>query len=106
MVWAATLLSITAMVAVYYLLPLDHSPAWAAVTILVTGLAVFTLVTPPSPVDHPVPVPGLSARSAAPASPQTSPATTRPAHATNHHKLTGLSPLTGEDWHSPLALFG
>jgi voltage-gated potassium channel len=34
--------STTALVTLYYLLPLDHSPAWAAVTILVTGLAVFT----------------------------------------------------------------
>ncbi len=34
--------SIMALVAVYYLLPLDHSPAWAAVTILATGLVAFT----------------------------------------------------------------
>ena len=33
--------STTALVAVYYLLPLDHSSAWSAVTILVTGLVVF-----------------------------------------------------------------
>jgi len=33
--------STTALVAVYYLLPLDDSSAWAAVTILVTGLVVF-----------------------------------------------------------------
>jgi len=33
--------SIIALVAVYYLLPLDHSSTGAAVTILVTGLVVF-----------------------------------------------------------------
>jgi voltage-gated potassium channel len=33
--------SITALVALYYLLPLDHSSTGAAVTILVIGLAVF-----------------------------------------------------------------
>ena len=33
--------SATALVAIYYLLPLNHSSAWVAVTILVTGLAVF-----------------------------------------------------------------
>ena len=33
--------STTALVAVYYLLPLDDSSAWAAVTILGTGLVVF-----------------------------------------------------------------
>ena len=33
--------SITVLVAVYYLLPTDHSPTWGAVTILVIGLAIF-----------------------------------------------------------------
>jgi voltage-gated potassium channel len=33
--------STAALVAIYYLLPLDHSSAGAAVTILVTGLVVF-----------------------------------------------------------------
>jgi hypothetical protein len=34
--------SVTMLVALYYLLPLGHSPAWGAVTILVIGLALFT----------------------------------------------------------------
>ena len=33
--------SATALVALYYVLPLNHSSAWAAVTILVIGLVVF-----------------------------------------------------------------
>jgi voltage-gated potassium channel len=33
--------SATALVAIYNLLPLNHSSAWVAVTILVTGLVVF-----------------------------------------------------------------
>lgn len=33
--------SATALVAIYYLLPLSRSSTWAAVTILVTGLVVF-----------------------------------------------------------------
>ncbi len=33
--------STAALVAIYYLLPLDHTPAWAAVTILVIGLVAF-----------------------------------------------------------------
>ena len=33
--------SVTALVAIYYLLPLDHSSTGTAVTILVIGLAVF-----------------------------------------------------------------
>jgi voltage-gated potassium channel len=33
--------SITVLVALYYLLPLEHSPTWDAVTILVIGLAIF-----------------------------------------------------------------
>ena len=33
--------SATALVALYYVLPLNRSSAWAAVTILVTGLVVF-----------------------------------------------------------------
>jgi voltage-gated potassium channel len=33
--------SIIAFVALYYVLPLDHSSTWIAVTILVIGLAVF-----------------------------------------------------------------
>jgi voltage-gated potassium channel len=33
--------SIIVLVALYYLLPLEHSPAWGAVTILVIGLAIF-----------------------------------------------------------------
>jgi voltage-gated potassium channel len=33
--------STVALVAIYYLLPLDHSSTWVAVTILATGLAVL-----------------------------------------------------------------
>jgi voltage-gated potassium channel len=33
--------SISVLVALYYLLPLEHSPTWGAVTILVIGLAIF-----------------------------------------------------------------
>jgi voltage-gated potassium channel len=33
--------STAGLVAIYYLLPLDHSPAWAAIIILVTGLVLL-----------------------------------------------------------------
>ena len=36
--------SAAALVTLYYALPLDRSSAWAAVTILVTGLAVFAVL--------------------------------------------------------------
>jgi Ion channel len=41
--WALlrALTSTTALVIIYYLLPLNHSSAWAAITMLVIGLAVF-----------------------------------------------------------------
>jgi hypothetical protein len=42
-VWAVLRIvgSITVLVALYYALPLDHSPTWGAVTILVIGLVLF-----------------------------------------------------------------
>ena len=61
--------STAALVALYYLLPLDHSSTWAAVTILVIGLVVFIglvayqvrsiicIVTQARP---PLPFPGLT----------------------------------------------
>ena len=33
--------SITVLVALYYVLPLEHSPAWGTITILVIGLVIF-----------------------------------------------------------------
>jgi voltage-gated potassium channel len=43
LVWAALRIagSITVLVALYYVLPLEHSPAWGTITILVIGLVIF-----------------------------------------------------------------
>ena len=43
MVWSGlrALGSTAVLVAVYYLVPLDHTPTWIAATVLVTGLAAF-----------------------------------------------------------------
>jgi voltage-gated potassium channel len=43
LVWAVLRIagSITVLVALYYVLPLEHSPAWGTITILVIGLVIF-----------------------------------------------------------------
>ncbi len=63
-VWAVLRIvgSITVLVAPYYVLPLDHSPTWGAVTILVIGLVLFVgLVALPVWSIMRSPFPGLRA---------------------------------------------